>query len=230
METIIESRTSASTLAEMMPRMARVPLSFQPGTAWEYWGAPRFEALGHVVEIVSGQPLDQFLRERLFELLGCAHDVQRAVGQGRRVATVYERTDGQNSQLQPACMVSLFPQVASDPNNRYFSGGGGLVGTAEDYARFAMMLAANGTLDGQRILGRNTVDLMASNHIGQLGFERSASDLSGCRFGLGVRVIDSPADAATLASRGTFGWGPSAPIVGSTVTANRRGHAHPAHD
>ena len=70
----------------------------------------------------------------------------------------------------------------------------------------AMMLAANGELDGQRVLGRKTVDLMASNHIGQLGYERTTIDLSGYRFGLGVRVLDSPADAATLASRGTFGW------------------------
>jgi CubicO group peptidase (beta-lactamase class C family) len=207
METIIESRTPASTLAEMVPRMAAVPLSFQPGTAWEYSGAPAFEALGHVVEIVSGQPLDQFLHERLFEPLGM-RDTTFSVPSDKlgRVAAVYERAAGKAGELRAADVVPVFAQVAADPNNRYFSGGGGLVGTAEDYARFAMMLGANGELDGQRILGRKTVDLMASNHIGQLGYERTTIDLSGYRFGLGVRVLDTPADAATLASRGTFGW------------------------
>ena len=119
--------------------------------------------------------------------------------------------------------------MASDPDNRYFSGGGGLVGTAEDYARFAMMLA-NGELDGQRVLGRKTVDLMASNHR-PVGLRAVDDDLSGYRFGLGVRVLDSPADAATLASRGTFGWSGA---FGTNSWIDRterrdRGPAHPAH-
>jgi len=213
MEAIISSRTAASTLAETVPSMARVPLSFQPGAGWEYSGAPAFEALGHVVEIVSGKPLDQFLQERLFEPLGM-RDTTFSVPADKlgRVATVYERSgagpngSGGVGELQPTRDLLVFAQVASDPNNRYFSGGGGLVGTAEDYARFAMMLAGNGELDGQRILGRKTVDLMASNHVGELGWERTTIDLSGCRFGLGVRVLETPADAASLASRGTFGW------------------------
>jgi len=207
MEQIINSRTARSTLADMMPRMAAVPLSFQPGAAWEYSGAPAFEALGHVVEIVSGQLLDRFLYERLFEPLGM-RDTTFSVPSDKlgRVATVYERVAGQDGELRAVSEVPVFAAVASDPNNSYFSGGGGLVGTAEDYARFAMMLAANGELDGQRILGRKTVDLMASNHIGQLGYERTTIDLNGYRFGLGVRVLESPADGATLASRGTFGW------------------------
>jgi CubicO group peptidase (beta-lactamase class C family) len=203
MQQIIEGRTPRSTLAEAMPLMAQVPLSFQPGTAWEYSGAPAFEALGHVVEIISGQRLDEFLNERLFEPLGMV-DTVFAVPEAKaaRVATVYERGPG---GLQPGTVPPFFA-VANDPNNRYFSGGGGLVGTAADYARFGLMLAGGGTLDGVRILGRKTVELMASNHIGQLPFDRTTIDLSGCRFGLGVRVLESPAEATSLLSRGSFGW------------------------
>jgi CubicO group peptidase (beta-lactamase class C family) len=83
---------------------------------------------------------------------------------------------------------------------------GVLAGTAEDYGRFAQMLAGGGQLDGRRLLGRKTVELMASNHIGRLPLAGTMSDMRGYRFGLGVRVLDDPAEAATLASRGTFGW------------------------
>jgi CubicO group peptidase (beta-lactamase class C family) len=200
---IINGRTPASTLAETVPLMARVPLSFQPGMAWEYSGAPAFEALGHVVEIVSGQRLDQFLDARLFEPLRMVDTAFAVPAEKRsRVATVYERGSG---GLQPGTVATFFA-VADDPANRYFSGGGGLVGTASDYARFGLMLAGGGTLDGNRVLGRKTVELMASNHIGQLPFDRTTIDMSGCRFGLGVRVLESPAEATSLLSRGSFGW------------------------
>jgi CubicO group peptidase (beta-lactamase class C family) len=93
-----------------------------------------------------------------------------------------------------------------DPAHSYKSGGGGLVGTAEDYARFGLMLANGGRLEDERVLSRKTVELMASNHIGQLPLDRMMSDMRGLRFGLGVRVVDNPAEAAMLSSRGTFGW------------------------
>ena len=156
-----------------------------------------------MVEIVSGLKLDQFLRQRIFEPLGM-HDTSfsQPADKLSRVATVYER--GENG-LRPGAPLAVL-SLSTDPNNRYFSGGGGLAGTAEDYNRFALMLANGGQLDGQRLLSRKTVELMASNHIGQLPFDRPVTDLRGYRFGLGVRVLDNPAEASTLASRGTFGW------------------------
>ena len=69
-----------------------------------------------------------------------------------------------------------------------------------------MLLANGGRLRDERLLGRKTVELMAANHIGSLPLDRAASDMRGYRFGLGVRVLDNPAEASTLASRGTFGW------------------------
>jgi CubicO group peptidase (beta-lactamase class C family) len=95
---------------------------------------------------------------------------------------------------------------STNPTARYTSGGGGLAGTAEDYAQFCTMLCNGGQLDSERILSRKTVELMASNHIGDLPLVLGQSDLRGYRFGLGVRVLDSPAEACSLLSRGSFGW------------------------
>jgi CubicO group peptidase (beta-lactamase class C family) len=202
-QVIFEMRTASVTLAELVPQMATVPLSFQPGTAWEYSGTFGFDTLGRIVEVVSGQSLDEYLHERLFQPLGMRETTFAVPADMlERVATVYERGPNGLQQGTPGPYLGR----STDPNNRYFSGGGGLVGTAEDYSRFALMLANGGTLDGERILGRKTVELMASNHIGQLPFDRTTIDLRGCRFGLGVRVVDNPADATTLLSRGTFGW------------------------
>jgi CubicO group peptidase (beta-lactamase class C family) len=199
---LVERVNSGATLAELVPQMAAIPLSFQPGTAWEYSGLPGFDTLGHVVEIVSGQPLDKFLRERLFAPLRMfSTTFTVAAADLPNLATAYERSpDG----LRPGTALAFLP-TGVDPANRYFSGGGGLIGTAEDYSRFAMMLAGGGKLDGERILSRKTIDLMASNHIGQLPY-RSTIDLRGYRFGLGVRVLVDPAEATTLCSPGTFGW------------------------
>jgi CubicO group peptidase (beta-lactamase class C family) len=196
-------RQPTQTLAEIVPRMAEVPLSFQPGTVWEYSPAFGFDTLGRIVEIVSGLRLDQFLRQRVFEPLGMSDtSFAQPAEKLSRVATVYERSA---TGLRPATPIAALG-LSTDPNNRYFSGGGGLAGTAEDYHRFGLMLSNGGHLDGERILSRKTVELMASNHIGQLPFDRPVSDLRGYRFGLGVRVLDNPAEASTLASRGTFGW------------------------
>ena len=198
-----QERRRGETLAEVIPEMATVPLSFQPGTAWEYSPAFGFDTLGRIVEVVSGQSIDHFLQRRLFDPLGMS-ETGFGVRSDKlaRVATPYARTPDGMRPCTPIRGLAL----STDPDNRYFSGGGGLAGTAADYARFAAMLAAGGQLDRERILSRRTVGLMASNHIGQLPLDRSASDMSGYRFGLGVRVLENAAEAATLASPGTFGW------------------------
>jgi CubicO group peptidase (beta-lactamase class C family) len=183
--------------------MASVPLSFQPGTAWEYSPAFGFDTLGRVVEVVSGQGIDQFFQHRIFEPLGM-RETGFSVPADKlgRVAIPYARTaDG----LFPGTPIRGLA-LATDAHNRYFSGGGGLAGTVTDYARFALMLADGGQLDGERILSRRTVGLMASNHIGQLPLDRSSGDMSGLRFGLGVRVLQNSGEAQSLASPGTFGW------------------------
>jgi CubicO group peptidase (beta-lactamase class C family) len=201
---LMSARDADATLATATPRMARVPLSFQPGSAWEYSPAFGFDILAHLVEVISGQTIDVFLQQRLFEPLGVRDTFFHVPpAQLSRVATAYERgPDG----LRPGKPVGGLA-LSTDPSSRYNSGGGGLAGTADDYARFGMLLGAGGRLEGgERLLSRRTVALMASNHIGDLPWDRPVSDLRGYRFGLGVRVLDDPAAASTLAARGTFGW------------------------
>lgn len=200
---LLQSLQGTNTLADFVPRMASTSLSFQPGSAWEYSGVFGFDTLGHLVELVSGMSLDRYLQERIFEPLGM-HDTTFHVPAARLsdVVTPYER--GANG-LQPGTPTGLL-SFSTVSEGRYCSGGGGLAGTAEDYARFAMALCAGGELEGARILGRKTIQLMASNHVGDLPWDRPVGDLRGYRFGLSVRVLADPAEGRTMCSTGTFGW------------------------
>jgi CubicO group peptidase (beta-lactamase class C family) len=194
---------ASDTLSEVVPRMAAIPLRFQPGTEFRYSPELGFDVLGRVVEIASGQTLDAFLRRRLFEPLG-ANDRFFRVPAARLsdVATVYMRTPGGIRPVKPAGMLAF----STAPESAYESGSGGLAGTAEAYARFAMMLARGGELEGQRVIARGMVAQMATNQVGELPLRSLYMDFSGYRFGLGVRVLEDQAQAKSLASRGTFGW------------------------
>lgn len=201
---VMGSLQEGQSLGDVIPRMGAVPLSFQPGSVWEYSPAFGFDALAHIVELVSGTGIDRFLDERIFDPLQMSDTAFVVPGDKlSRLAVVYTRTPG---GLRPGESNLRFLNQQTNPRNRYFSGGGGLVGTAEDYCRFGLMLADGGQLDGQRVLSRRAVALMASNHIGGLPLDRSANDMRGYRFGLGVRVLEDSAEAHTLATRGTFGW------------------------
>ena len=199
---------TGATLADVAPRMASVPLRFQPGTQFRYSPELGFDVLGRVIEIASGQSLDDFLRSRIFAPLG-ATDLFFRVPADRlpEVATVYMRTPGGLRPVKPAGMLAFSTEgKGAAPLRPYESGSGGLVGTAEAYARFALMLAQGGELEGRRVLTRKAVDLLASNQVDELQLHSLYVDLTGYRFGLGVRVLDDPAAAGSLASRGTFGW------------------------
>ena len=126
-------RNPGEKLADVIPQLGTTPLEFQPGSRWTYSPLAAFDTLGRVVEIASGQPFDQFLRTRLFEPLGMKETFFHP-GEERwpRVVTAYHRADGTlKKTANPDWLVS----------KTYFSGGGGLLSTAEDYARFAGMLA-----------------------------------------------------------------------------------------
>jgi CubicO group peptidase (beta-lactamase class C family) len=197
---------NGDTLGDIIPRMGSVPLSFQPGAKWEYSPGFGFDTLGHIVEVISGTPIDRFLQENIFEPLGM-RNTTFSVSEDRRdhLATVYAPS-GNGRGLQAGEPIIRMLALSTDPGNRYYSGGGGLVGTAEDYALFGLMLANGGQFAGERVLSRRAVELMASNHIGALPVMTGGVPMAGYRFGLGVRVLENPAEAATLASRGTFGW------------------------
>jgi CubicO group peptidase (beta-lactamase class C family) len=186
-------RKPTDTLAAYIPRLGTVPLEFQPGSRWTYSPGAGFDTLGRVVEVASGTPLDQFLRQRIFEPLGMK-DTSFSPGQAQapRVATMYQRTANglQKSQNQPPSNVV------------YFSGGGGLSSTAEDYFKFAQMLVNGGELNGKRLLSPKTVELMGSAYIPDTLPGRARGE----GWGLSVRVVtDGPARNTAL-SNGSFGW------------------------
>jgi CubicO group peptidase (beta-lactamase class C family) len=200
---LMQDRPAGATLADFVPRMASTPLSFQPGGAWEYSGVFGFDVLARIVEVVSGIGIEQYFQEQIFQPLGMrATTFHVPAEQLSRVTVAYQRGPNGLTAGTPGVIIG----DATNPNTRYTSGGGGLAGTAEDYARFGDMLCNGGQLEDVRILSRKTVELMASNHIRDLPLVLGQSDLRGYRFGLGVRVLDSPAEANTLLSRGSFGW------------------------
>ena len=193
-------------LGDVVARLARVPLIAQPGTEWNYSIAS--DVLGHLVAVISGQPFDAFLRERILRPLGMAdtdfHVPSDKVG---RFAACYDRgPDGR-------------PRLVDDPETSRFltppaapSGGGGLLGTARDYMRFCQMLLARGAAGSERLLSRKTVELMTVNHLdgdmAAMGQPRFAeSNYHGIGFGLGFSVVLDPARAQIVGSPGECAWG-----------------------
>ena len=189
-------RKPTDVLSDRIARLAKLPLNFQPGTAWEY--GPGTDVVGRLVEVVSGMTLDQYFHKRILDPLGMA-DTHFYLPDGHlpRLTTAYQKKDGKLDALDA-------PGPAAR-NSRYYAGGGGLAGTIEDYYRFAQMLLSGGQLNGTRLVSRKTVDLMTANHIGGLPMWQDA--LRGYRFGLGFRVMADPGEAAKLVSVGSYGWG-----------------------
>ncbi len=186
------------TLASFIPRLGAVPLDFQPGAQWAYSGYAGPDTLSRIVEIVSGQPYDEFLRTRIFEPLGMPDtffyppDARRP-----RLATLYGKS--------PHGLVRA-PNQDGFSLKTYFSGGGGLMSTAADYARFAQMLLNGGELDGKRLLGPRTVSLMASNHVGDMFNGKLGRPAHGMGYGLLVGIVEDSVAAGLRVSSGSFGW------------------------
>jgi CubicO group peptidase (beta-lactamase class C family) len=182
--------------AEFAERLAKLPLSEQPGTLWNYGHST--DVLGRVIEVVSGQSLFQFEKQRLLDPLGMTH-------------TAFFVPDEANRPLVAQFMPDdLLPPIAGirDPmeRRRWESGGGGMVGTTDDYARFLQMLLNGGTLDGRRYLKPETVALMTSDHIGPgSGIAKAHIYFLGTHsgFGLGFAVYTSPDESWPV---GEYGW------------------------
>jgi CubicO group peptidase (beta-lactamase class C family) len=202
----IELPGAQEPLGDVIARLAKVPLIAQPGAEWNYSIAS--DVLGHLVAVMSGQPFEHFLRERVIRPLGMA-DTDFFVPSDKvsRFAANYEKgPDGR-------------PRLIDDPETSRFlappkapSGGGGLVGTACDYMRFCQMLLGKGAFGSTRLLGRKTVELMTMNHLdgdmAAMGQPRFAeSNYYGIGFGLGFSVTLDPARAQILGSPGEYAWG-----------------------
>jgi CubicO group peptidase (beta-lactamase class C family) len=193
----IAPRDTSSNLATYIPKLGAVPLDFQPGTQWRYSALAGIEVLGRIVEVASGQTLDVFLKQRLFDPLGMK-DTAFFPTDDRlpRVVSLYQRSpNGLQKTETPGWLTT----------RTLFSGGGGLWSTGEDYLQFAQMLVNGGEVGGRRILGPRTVALMASNHVGDL-FARAGAARQGMAFGLTVEVVADPIEANRRTSAGSFGW------------------------
>ena len=195
-------------LAAACDAWARLPLLFQPGTAWGYSVAT--DVLGRLIEVVSGQRLDAFFAERILGPLGMT-DTRWWVDDvdATRLAALYmpDPTTGQAVRFD-----DLGNRTLEKPE--LLSGGGGLISTAADYHRFTQMLARGGELDGVRLLGPRTVRFMTRNHLpggrdlGQLstgGFAETIFD--GIGFGLGFAVVENPIPSRVPSNVGEFYWG-----------------------
>jgi len=189
---------SEATLAELVTDLGKMPLMYQPGTTWNY--SLSVDVLGRLVEVLSGQTFDVFLRERIFEPLDMKDTgfYVRPSDRGR-FAQMYGHGGGRGGPLtlEVGNTGGFTPEVTN------FSGGGGLVSTARDYARFAQMLLNGGELDGVRILSPTTIAMMTTDHLGDDG----ASFLgNGWGFGLGFTVKNQPGLDGLPDSVGTYYW------------------------
>jgi CubicO group peptidase (beta-lactamase class C family) len=192
---------------------AELPLLFQPGTEWNYGHST--DVLGRAVEVISGQPLDEFLAARVLGPLGMTDTGFFApeADHGRLAALYVPDPETGRATRSPASERAMHP-----PDS--LQGGGGLVSTAADYGRFTRMLAGGGELDGVRLLGPRTLRLMTSNQLpggadleafGRPLFAETTFD--GVGFGLGFSVVEDPVAARYTSSRGEFGWGGAASTV-----------------
>jgi CubicO group peptidase (beta-lactamase class C family) len=194
------------TLQEMIDKLARTPLLYQPGTRWVY--SLSVDIQGYIVQKLSGMPLADFMRERIFEPLGM-NDTGFYVPREKwnRLAALY--TGNKTGELVPFTGPALGLNFFKPPT--LASGGGGLVSTAHDYLRFAQMLLNGGELDGARILAPATVRLMSSNHLhanlmtGQfgIGLQRIRP---GFGYGYDMAVFTDPSLADNPVGKGTFLW------------------------
>jgi CubicO group peptidase (beta-lactamase class C family) len=202
-------------LAGICDLFAGMPLLFQPGSEWNY--SVSTDVLGRVVEVVSGQKLDDFFAERIFRPLGMTETTFWArPEEAGRLGPLYSRGPGGKATPLDAMGRAAYREPA------YFSGGGGLVSSAADYHRFTEMLlhrpdSPAGELDGVRLLSPRTVAYMTMNHLpGGADLETfgrplyAESVFAGVGFGLGFAVQLDPAASKTLCSAGEFNWGGAA--------------------
>lgn len=189
-------------LAEAVKRLASAPLNDQPGTMFRYGYS--VDVLGRLVEVISGMPLDQFFEQKIYKPLAMK-DSGFFVPEDKwsRLATLY--TPKKGGGIEP---MKGGPQDTYKEKPVLLLGGAGSVGTLDDYARFVTMLLHDGQIDGTRLLGRKTVELMRSDHLGNLG--RAGLLGEGYGFGLTFAVNRGPGTTATVGSQGEYYWGGAA--------------------
>ena len=209
--------SSQGSLDKMAGDLSGLPLAFTPGSRWEY--SVGIDLLGRVIEVVSGQPLDEFFRKRIFDPLGMSETGFRPRdGTGDRFAALYTNLAGDTIALGTGSVgadsLRLFDAPGSSPFEKttLFSGGGGLVGTIDDYMAFLEMLRTGGSGKDGRLLSPQTIGFMTRNHlagdIASMGPDSFAEQpMHGVGFGIGGAVLLEPGIAGTPGSIGDFSWG-----------------------
>jgi CubicO group peptidase (beta-lactamase class C family) len=201
-------------LQDFVTKLGKIPLQYEPGSRWHY--SVGVDVQGRLVEVLSGMRFGDFLQQRIFKPLGMT-DTSFRIHQDKRdrFAQLYSpkgTPGGMDAWLSKNRSDELVvaPEYSDrnfQPSAKFESGGGGLISTATDYLRFAQMLLNGGSLDGVRLLGTKTVDLMTSDHLGDIpmGFGRK-----GVGFGLNFGLLLDPAAAGRSGSEGEYNWGGAA--------------------
>lgn len=188
-------------LADKIKQLGKLPIFHQPGERFTY--GLNTDVLGYLVEVVSGMPLDRFMRTRIFEPLGMKDTYFYLPKEKQaRLVNLYTEDSTGRAVLMPAVRNLNGDMIRDYPNTSgtYFSGGAGLSSTIYDYALFLQMLLNGGTYNGRRILSRNTVRMMTMNQIGDVS--RGVN-----KFGLGFGITTERGSAILPVNEGAFDWG-----------------------
>jgi len=197
-----EANLSDGTLKDMIQKLSKFPLLYQPGTRWNY--SRSTDVLGYLVEVISGKPFDVFLKERVFKPLKMSDtDFYVPKENIEQVAAVY-------APDSTGIKVIMKPDISNVSTSvKFLSGNGGLVSTATDFMIFSQMLLNKGEYNGVRLLGSKTVDLMTSNHLSN---EIMPDDdffgplMSGMGFGFGFAVLQDSTKYKIIGSEGSYWW------------------------
>jgi CubicO group peptidase (beta-lactamase class C family) len=195
-----------SDLALMTKKMGQIPLNFEPGTKWQYGAG--IDVTGRLVEVISEQPLDEFLEERLFEPLGMT-DTGFYVPkekQERFATNFYSDGKGRMIVRDDATKSGYLRKPG------LFSGGGGLVGTASDYMRFLLMIANDGKVGDKQLLKKETVDMMRTDRVPKMAgwVKFGDEERTGVGYGLGFSVTTEAHKNNPYAKKNEYGWGGAA--------------------
>jgi CubicO group peptidase (beta-lactamase class C family) len=182
-------------IGEEMRSLGKLPLAHQPGEKWTY--GLNVDVLGYLIEVWSGENLDQYLRKHLFEPLGM-NDTYFYLPPEKQSRLV--KVSGEDQTHHVIALKSSYFDYPLLQNGTYFSGGAGLSSTTLDYAIFLQMLLNNGEYNGNKILSRRTVELITSNQIGELNRGHN-------KFGLGFEITTKQGQADLGISEGSFSWG-----------------------
>jgi len=197
--------TPYSTLKDVIPRLAKLPLFAQPGE--EFYYGLNTDVLGYLIEVISGIPLDKYLQQKIFQPLGM-NDTYFFLPKEKQERLVSLYSQGNNKMSIQDSLISLNGTFSRDfpktNNGTYFSGGAGLNSTAYDYALFGQMLLNGGELNSKRILSPATIQIMVSNQIGELLMWGDANKTR--RFGLGFGILTDYAERTLMIPVGSYGW------------------------